>query len=299
LTFLFLLIMLSAQVFSTEVVRLGDWVKLAVVVTLALIPGLAWPYYPVTSLAGSGMAVFNSANLSMYHEVIPRVLPALAGVPFILYSARRRWREPLLVGLILMLGLYLLGFGMKVFAFGRLISFIVLMLHLALADGLARLERILASQVRFTSGWLTILLAGLLLVPGKPLVAPLVEAFQSPHPDYVDVKDIASSTQRSDVILADLHTSWIVPVFGGKVVATRHPLAFVPDQFQRRADVNKFFIEAISFVQRQEIIEKYSVDYLILNRVSGVSNEETVSSYTSSGQIVKKNKQYILVKLWR
>jgi hypothetical protein len=100
-----------------------------------------------------------------------------------------------------------------------------------------------------------------------------------------------------DVVLADIHTSWIVPTFGGKVVAALHPLAFVPDHSIRKADLKEFFSSAATSTERRRIIEKYNADYLLVNKLTLQHCYGCLLAFESLGKIVFQDQRLLLVSL--
>jgi hypothetical protein len=68
-----------------------------------------------------------------------------------------------------------------------------------------------------------------------------------------------------DVVLTDLATGWLVPTFGGKIVASPHPLYWVDDHEKRRRAVSKFFREATPLRARRRIIARYDAKFVLLD----------------------------------
>jgi hypothetical protein len=76
---------------------------------------------------------------------------------------------------------------------------------------------------------------------------------------------LLSPVQENDVVLSDLQTSWLVPGINGKIVAALHYELFIPDQRQRRQDLEGFFDDD-SPSQRRKILQRYNVRWIVLNR---------------------------------
>ena len=68
-----------------------------------------------------------------------------------------------------------------------------------------------------------------------------------------------------DVVLSDDVTSWQIPATRGRVVAALHFELFVPDQVRRMAGLKSFFASA-SEGERDTIIRRYGVAWIVLNR---------------------------------
>lgn len=81
-------------------------------------------------------------------------------------------------------------------------------------------------------------------------------------------QDLAALLQpvgQDDVVLSNLGTSWLIPSVRGKIVAAMHYELFVPDQRQRWHDDVDFFTTA-GERQRQDVLRKYHVRWIVLNR---------------------------------
>jgi len=69
-----------------------------------------------------------------------------------------------------------------------------------------------------------------------------------------------------DVVLADGHTSWPVPSTAGRIVWAVHPEAFVADHQDRQQAVENFFSPSITDKHRADILHRYEVKWILLNR---------------------------------
>lgn len=247
---------------------------------VALLLVLVWPYYPLLDLL-SQSSIYTDSHASMYDDVLQRTLPALLGLPVIFQRMRQDWRDPL--------GLMLLG-GSVVYAwgglsgnltYGRVISFMILVLQVALGAYFASLETRLRCGAyeplragAIYGGLAVLLLVGLVgVAPGLARTVPyalLPNGLRS-DPRLGKVSDIYrflhACTGRSDVILTDLGlNSLVTPTFGGKVVATGYPLPFVGDVDRRMADIEHFFSPDATAADRGAILTRYRVAYLLVDR---------------------------------
>jgi hypothetical protein len=71
---------------------------------------------------------------------------------------------------------------------------------------------------------------------------------------------------EGDVVLSDDVTAWPVPAFGGRIVSAFHEELLVPGQVERRRDVEIFFASGTPIERRQQIIDRYGVKWIIINR---------------------------------
>ena len=107
-----------------------------------------------------------------------------------------------------------------------------------------------------------IAILGLLAYTRPPL--PRLRRYERPL--WHDVGSILTPVQPGEVVLADSRTSYMVPVLtGGRVVAWRHPIYWVPDHAERRESQERFFAAATD-AERRAAIARYHVRWVLLNR---------------------------------
>jgi hypothetical protein len=102
---------------------------------------------------------------------------------------------------------------------------------------------------------------------GKAYLAQLLHRSDANHPHLKPRFDrlLAGIVQARDVVLSDPVTSWPLPTSGGRIVAAVHYEAYVDGQDARFEDARAFFGDAHG-VDRQAILERYGVRYIVLNR---------------------------------
>src|SRR4029450_2707563 len=118
--------------------RIIPWLLAAAGATVLL--ALVWPYYRVLDLL-SQSAVFTGSHVAMYDLVLLRILPALLGLPVIIQRMRQDRRDPLALMLIGGAAVYAWGGLSGNLTYGRIISFVVLVLQIALGAYFASVER--------------------------------------------------------------------------------------------------------------------------------------------------------------
>ena len=78
--------------------------------------------------------------------------------------------------------------------------------------------------------------------------------------------ELLEPISEGDVVLSDDVTAWPVPAFGGRVVSALHDELLVSGQVDRERDVNVFLAPGTSDERRDEIINRYGVRWIIINR---------------------------------
>jgi len=245
-----------------------DRALLVAVIPVSLLLASVWPYFPFLELILHEGAVYHGSNRVMYAQVLEQTLPGVIGLVALLWRVRLTWRDPL----VLMFGglgaIWAYGGLSGQWSYGRVIAYMMVVVQLALADEVARIE----SGERFGGSkrllrWFgygivgaSVLLAVLNLGEGLKRSIPGQQNWYSPY------AFLSQHTEQYDVILSDILTSWPVPTFGGKIVATVHPLAFVRDHDARLRAVDMFPKNETSASERVEILRRYGVRFVLVNQ---------------------------------
>lgn len=274
-----------------------DWILLGVVLGGGLCLAFTWPLYPVADLLLHQNAVVHEGNDAMYSEPLRRVWPALLGVPFVILRLRRSWRDPLALLAIALTGLVIFGGVSGQWTWGRLLQHAVLLLQIALADGVAVFE---ASSGSSAAAWLS----RRLLAPGvaailiacswSSAIKPgLDESVRQSDPRWLSF--LADHVDRDSVVLTDLEECWFVPSFAGKVVAFPMRLPFVPDHDERIAAVSRFFERGVSIEERRRTIERYGVAYILFPKPHFADWAERLAEIQGLGKVVYSNADFVLI----
>jgi hypothetical protein len=89
----------------------------------------------------------------------------------------------------------------------------------------------------------------------------------------------------------------MVPVLtGGRVVAWRHPVYWVPDHAERRQAQERFFAEATD-AERREVIARYRVRWILLNRGEVHLSPEAEGRLLALGCVVAERGSLVLLDL--
>ncbi len=245
-------------------------VVLAAVIPASTVAALFWPYFPLANLLLRQAADYHANERPMYQEVLLRIGPGLLGLPFLIVRLRRDARDPVAIGALTLAGVYVFGWASGAWALGRTLPSIVLLLHLALADGLAGRQ-----APRLRGAWEgSRALRAILVATPVMVVAGVAWNFQAAFARMVtgneDVESRFECVQRhvgaDSLVLADLTTSGMLPAFAGKVVAVRNALPFVPDAARRREDLDRFFAVGAPPEERRSILERYRPQFLLFDR---------------------------------
>jgi hypothetical protein len=268
-----------------------------------------WPYFSFIDLIKTSGSEFSLDSKTLYDAVLIKIFPVLIGVIIIIKRLKKNIYD--LLGLMFfgLCFIYIYGGISYNYTYGRLISFIVLVLQIAIADWVANNESIYLSRqydILSKKKIYQFALCGFSLIIILKLAMQLrsyITTYQYYH-SYKDLAFISKYTEQYGVILSDIQTSWVIPTFGGKVVAGLHAQAFISDHFQRKADLRRFFSKDATNKERLDIIHKYHAGYILLrNRPIGMNKKpskldpEVINFCYLLGTVLYSQNGFILIKI--
>ena len=267
-------------------------VLLGTSVVVGVAVSLAWPYFPVLDLFTDQPPEFHAWSGVFYQAVVPRVWPVLLALPVLLWRLLADRRDPLVLLAIFLAALYAAGAFTGAYGLGRTIASIALVVQIALGAALAAWEVRLPRRWRWLVPALTLGVLIGLFAYDRP---PLPRLIKYDPPEWREVRAILAPVQAGEVVLADSPTSYPVPgVTGGRVVAWRHPIYWVPDHAARRAAQERFFT-AVSNADRRETLRRYDVRWLLLNSRQTRLDGEAGANLLALGCVVDQREWLVLI----
>lgn len=303
-TFLFLSVGLISQSFTDRGPVLSQSLLVGGLLGLSLLAVAFWPYFPVWSLLSDVSTHMRDMDSKvMYQQVVSRIWPSLLAVPLIIINIKSGWRRPVVLMVLVLSGIYAFGAISGKYSYGRVISYIVLLFHVVISEYLSKLESKIYKSYPPSFRQRLIAPAGVmvlaLLLSFMPFLRVFGHAVLGQQSSYNSYLFLSKFTKQYDVVLSDIETSWVVPTFGGKVVASLHPLSFVPDHDVRRADLDRFFSGETAFFERQQIVQKYRANYLLLSKSAVAPWNELKRSFMTQGQVMFESDDFVLISLNR
>lgn len=258
-----------------------------------------WPYYNFITLLLHSSSDFHAVNREMYTNVLPKVAPALAGIPLIAWRLFRNRRDVLGLSFLSLAGLYLAGALTELWGFGRVITMSMVILQLATGWALAMAEKALATfdptkGVVAQTMLPAVVLYVLLFRINPTAIYLLKDIARRTAPAYQEYAFLGRLTDQYDVVVADLFTGWPVPAWGGKVVASLQPLAFISDHQERRALLGRFFAPNTPDPERRAFLARYGADYVLLDR--SLQPSPLVEALSRLGEPVYDDSRFLLMR---
>ncbi|MES1174463.1 MAG: hypothetical protein ABUL62_09040 [Myxococcales bacterium] len=255
-----------------------------------------WPYFSVWHLlrggqqeagwvsqgleaAARGVVVVERHRFYRPKELLPALGLALLGVAFLPYFFLR-WRRLFVgLGVLSMLGPFVLNAFIPLPLGHRFILLAVFFLHVAVVWLLMALTPDSAEFVpALNRRWLRVLSVVVVWAVLLPFVVHNVQrtmkewayfetfARRGASPFVRYGRRVAELAGDHAVILGETRVLWPIPAFGPKVVAAHHENPFIPDEAQREAAIDLFFARQTSDDTRVELLRRYHVSHVIVKR---------------------------------
>jgi len=255
---------------------------------------LLWPYFSFGQMILKLLSYqkhWSKLPTSYYHlQGVMKILgPAVLGIPAIFYAAYKRKNGFLISGFLTMVLLLAVGVIFPVLTGERFLLFAVFFLHMALIwailEGEASPPRPSRSSTnrRFLQKGLHSLLA---LFFGWNITAAIFEFTGLPvqlipqvpfhyywsaesHRTISDLKRLAPFIPERAVVMAPDTISKLLPAFSGKVVVAHPGGGFFmssEESNRRYTDNEKVYSAETSPIEREELLKRYGVSYLLFDR---------------------------------
>lgn len=266
---------------------------LATAVAAGVALALAWPYFPVLQLFTAQPPEFHAWSAVFYESVPARTWPALVALPLLLARLRRDRRDPLVLLAVLLAVGYALGEATGKYGLGRFIAYIVVCIQIALGAAVAGWEARLTPRRAWLAPTAATVASLALFAFDRP---PLPRILRYERPRWRDLQAFLKPVRPGDVVAADSYTSYPVPVLtGGRVLAWRHPVYWVPDHAERRDAQDRFFGGATDD-ERRAVIARYHVRWILVDRREARPAADDEERLRSLGCVVADRDSLLLVK---
>lgn len=240
-----------------------------------------WPYFDYVHVLTKGTTEIWYKD-PIFSNQMEALGPALAGIPIIFYYALKRQYLFLALGFVFCAIIYGICKAIDIHIGSRFILYGAIFLHLAIARYIQEQKLIRWSGLRASieNHGLAFVLIVLLLLPALWYRAREMKwtmegtfgslsqfhAYQSPVQRFFFLSNYLDT---SDVVLAEDTTGWVIPaITGAKLVAQLKGNPLINEDVKRRRDeANGFFENAMSLEGRREILQKYHVTQILLDRM--------------------------------
>ena len=289
LTYIVFFIGLIALYVSKKGMALEGY-KIFLFVLLGFALALFWPFFSLLELFRSGSDLYHQANQAMYHRFWIRAGFAVLCLPLLWKRYKDKKTDFFVLLSVGLLAIYVLGYMTHLFSYGRVVSYFLLMMNCVAASWCLERPR----GVLFL---LALVAAGVFRV--SPFFEDIMPLGQDPNSYFSRLTFLKEFVQEDAVILSDEETSRVIPAINGKVVGSSlgHPVAFIPDFKERNRSLQFFFHKAISPEERRLIMNRYLVDYILVNKQDENLLENPSDAFLRWGDVVYEDATYCLIQL--
>ncbi|MEV5510539.1 hypothetical protein [Streptomyces orinoci] len=244
----------------------GLWAGIGVALAVALLPLLAWPYYPFFALTGA--PGLDGIHQPLYTHLAGKFCLVLPGVAALGARLRRDGRDPLALLFALGLAVFTAGGLSGHWAWGRVLPALLVPAQLALAVETAgaaghrrRVLGAVTAAALLTGAWAQ---AGVLtyVLPRRAAAAvrqrvPTVPLW--PRPRWAADRVPAGATVLTD----DYYALRMLPAYGPYTVAPAYPDVFLPDERRRREATRRYYAPATTRAGRLGVLREYGVRWVL------------------------------------
>jgi hypothetical protein len=104
---------------------------------------------------------------------------------------------------------------------------------------------------------------------------------------------LSDFVNQYDVVLSDIESSWMVPAFGGKIIASLHGVHWFNDHEDRKRGLKIFFDKNSTCTEKMEIIKKYNAKFVLIdNKRFGEIIQDCIF-----GEPIYENSKFILISV--
>ena len=268
-----------------------------VIIFPCIVLSICWPYYHIIDLFTIKGYNFHSDSLPLYQGIISRNWPLLFVFPAFFIN-----REPVihffLATIITLTAIYFTGYLLKIYGASRILFNLTMFADLLIGYLLVKL---ITQANEFGKFYAADLCFFLILSIGfnHQYLMDVYKRFSSQGDTsyYMKFDFLRTTIHADDIVLSDAESNWIIPSFNGKVIASKHPLYWFNDIYQRRADVKSFFLETSTDSTRKSIIEKYKPDYILIDYTKVQLDGKTIQWLKTIGKDIYSRDQLELIKL--
>jgi len=281
-------------------------IKLTVIILCTLGLVYLWPHLSLFALLSQKtnfVSHYILDDLTLYRDVLAKIWPTLFTVPFIIIRLYKNPKDTLGLLFLGFSAVYFWGFFTKQWSYGRSIAQTILIAHIIFADWFASLKSRsdIPRDIRYAIAACMIIL---LLVSMRNLPVTFWSQYRIQKiPEYSNLNFIAELTHRENIVLTDRYSGILVPSFGGKVVAYdliyKGQEPFVSDGMGRIKDMEHFFDEKTSAFDRKQILKKYNVGFVLINRDITPLHFSLSSFLKDNGSVEYDREQYVLFSINR
>ncbi len=298
-TAIFLFIFFTALVImqKEDAVSMKSWSELLFCILLPFALAGLWHYYPFWDLllVQSKGSQFHADSFTFYKRLFIRLLPLWMCIPLLWQGNRIFPAGAFALSFVFLLVVYLYGYFTRQYGYGRVIFFMVMVIHLLIVNWFTKAD-ISPNRKKIILSFVFLILMILFPLFHLCFDPEILILSHNPEP-YRELETIDELTPDSLICLTDTQTALLLPSYGMKVTASIYPSYWIKDNEQRKKDVATFFENKTDNRTRLSILRKYKITHILISKSSHIASEKSgqFSYYISS--VIYSGKYYDLLKV--
>ncbi len=277
-------------------ISITDMLFFLAIVAIPLLLVAQWPYYPFWDLVlqQSQGSQFHTASKTLYFNLFVRLLPVWVILPMLWMRFRKDHTDFYVILFLGLLAVYLYGYITGQYGYGRVIFFMVLVLHLVAAEWFARLDIQSSAKVVHATVFY-ILILPFILFHSPHIIRNLIPGLLDKP--YKNLEFLNETIGDDNIIMTDTETMLYVPSYKGKVVASLYPPYWIPDNEQRMQDVRLFFSSSTQNDIRIAILKRRNISNIILKNDPEKVPDSVRDFSLSVSSVMYSNQDYVLLEV--
>lgn len=273
-------------------------IKSSAIVFPSLILCAFWPYYSIFDLFGGSHIEFHKDSIILCTDVAKRVWPILLIAPYLFFYKKDQIVHFLLINITALAVIYVLSYLLGIYGFARVISNVMMFTHFFMAYIISTLlkNKNFKNKI-YLLGISSAFCLSIFFNKGLNYYT-FSQVFQKKNIHYYQkFTFLKNMVESDDIVLSQGLTNWMIPAFNGKILSSGHALYWVDDIMERRQHLETFFLNSTPNTIRQNILNKYDVDYVLLNLEDMDIKKSTYEWLKTIGITIYKQDKLELIKL--
>jgi hypothetical protein len=291
--------------------KITSLIEVLALFVISILGASFWPYFSILNLMSSGGNIYHVLNISLYSNIFEKIWPSLLLLPLLSKSFLYKDNRIIITTFFILVVIYICGYLFQKYAFGRTISFILILINILVAQVIVNYEKLTKFKHEFFYYSIQFIFLLILLATNfswikesaqrslTVLNSIRLERAIFNQTTFAEYTFLTNYAKPNDLIIADLTSSWIIPAFSGKVIATLLPDPMLKDGEERTNDMVKFFDYNANNERRCEIIRKYNPEFLFLLNKPDLNYLPLTTQFGSlgGGFVAYSNSKFTLIKL--
>ena len=262
------------------------------IIVLSVLLSLFWPYYKITDLYTGDISDFLADSLPLYSDVLQYTWPALLILPFAWHFRKHQTAQFFFVTAFLLFLVYAAGYFTKIYGVSRLLSNVMMMAQCGI--GWMVVNNWQQKRRMFSYTVAVALVLFICTFINRYRLAGTI--FRAEAGRYYQRYQFLESMSDTTLILADMEANLVIPAYGPKVIASKHPVYWINDMHARREDVIFFFSNEPDINGRESILQQYRPQYILIDHAIE-TNSQLSGWIRSRGKTVYHRDKLELIRL--